>query len=45
MAISIKYTGDTYEDSLMYIADTVATIGITTDEATEAISKLAQLMK
>ena len=45
MAISIKYTGDTYEDSLMYIADTVATIGITTDEATEAISKLSQLMR
>ncbi len=45
MAISINYTGDTYENSLMYIADAVATIGITTNEATEAISKLAQLMK
>ena len=45
MALSIKYTGDTYENSLTYIADAVATIGITTDEATEAMSKLAQLMK
>ena len=41
MAISIKYTGDTYEDSLMYIADAVSTVGVTVDEATEAISKLA----
>ena len=45
MAISIKYTGNTYEDSLMYIADAVSTVGVTMDEATEAISKLAQLMK
>ena len=41
MAISINYTGDTYENSLMYIADAVATIGVTADEMTEAISKLA----
>ena len=40
MAISIKYTGDTYEDSLMYITDAVATMGVTTDEMIEAISKL-----
>ena len=44
MAI-IRHIGDIYEDSLTYIADTVATIGITADEATEAISKLAQLMR
>ena len=45
MAISINYTGDTYENSLMYIADAVATLGVTADEMTEAISKLAQLMR
>ena len=45
MAISIKYTGDTYENSLTYIADAVSTIGVTIDEATEAMSKLAQLMR
>jgi hypothetical protein len=45
MAISMKYTGDTYDNSITYIADAVAAIGVTTDEATEAISKLAQLMK
>lgn len=45
MAISIKHIGDTYENTLTYIADAVATIGITTDEATEAMSKLAQLMR
>lgn len=45
MAISIRHIGDTYENTLTYIADAVATIGITTDEATEAMSKLAQLMR
>jgi hypothetical protein len=45
MAISIRHIGDTYENTLTYIADAVATIGITTDEATEAVSKLAQLMR
>ena len=45
MALSIKYTGDTYENSLTYIADAVSTIGVTIDEATEAMSKLAQLMR
>ena len=45
MALSIKYTGDTYENSLTYIADAVATIGVTADEMTEAVSKLAQLMR
>lgn len=45
MALSIKYTGDTYENSLTYIADAVASIGVTTDEMTEAMSKLAQLMR
>ena len=45
MAISIRHIGDTYENSLTYIADAVATIGVTTDEMTEAVSKLAQLMR
>jgi predicted ATP-binding protein involved in virulence len=45
MAISIRHIGDTYENTLTYIADAVATIGITTDEATEAMSKLAQLIR
>lgn len=45
MAISIRHTGDTYEDSLMYITDVVSTVGVTIDEATEAISKLTQLMR
>lgn len=45
MAISIRHIGDTYENTLTYIADAVATMGITTDEATEAMSKLAQLMR
>ena len=41
----MKYTGDTYDNSITYIADAITAIGVTTDEATEAISKLAQLMK
>ena len=44
MAI-IRHMGDTYENSLTYIADAVATIGVTASEATETISKLAQLMR
>mgnify|MGYP003290215252 CR=1 FL=1 len=44
MAI-LKYTGDTYENSLMCITDAVATMGVITDEMTETISKLAQLMR
>ena len=30
---------------LTYLADAVATVGVTTNEATEAISKLSQLMR
>ena len=45
MALSIKYTGDTYENSLTYISDAITSMGVTADEMTEAMTKLAQLMK
>ena len=45
MAISINYTGDSYENSLMYITDAISTVGVTMDEATEAISRVSQLMR
>ena len=45
MAIAINYIGDKYDQKLTYISDAIASMGVTADEMTEAMSKLAQLMK
>ena len=45
MAIAINYVGDKYDQKLTYISDEIASMGVTADEMTEAMSKLAQLMR
>ena len=45
MAIAINYIGDKYDQKLTYISDAIASMGVTADEMTEAMTKLAQLMK